>query len=137
MPRVIGVDYGKAYIGIALSDETALIATPYGVLANAKLAKVAAELGKIVSEFSVQKIVVGLPIEMDGKLGPMGQAAKQFAKNIERQLGVQVFLHDERMSTNAVVRAMLDADLSRQKRKEKKDSAAAAYILQGWLEMQK
>jgi len=131
---MLGIDYGKAYIGLALSDETQMIATPYGVLANEKFAAVAHKIKAIQDEFGIEAVVMGLPISMDGSLSPMGQAVKQFAKNLERELGLRVILQDERMSTNAVNRAMLEADLSRQKRKERKDSAAAAYILQGWLD---
>lgn len=136
MPRMLGIDYGKAYIGLALSDETCLIASPYGVLANNKFSLVCAELAKIAEEFEISSAVIGLPISLDGSLGAMGQAVKQFARNLEKELAWKIHLVDERMSTNAVNRAMLEADLSRQKRKERKDSAAAAYILQGWLDMQ-
>jgi putative Holliday junction resolvase len=134
MPRILGIDYGKAYIGLALSDETQMIATPYGVLANDKFAALAQKIRAVVMEFGIETAVLGLPINMDGSTSAMTQAVKQFAKNLERELGLQVILQDERMSTNAVERAMLEADFSRQKRKEKKDSAAAAYILQGWLD---
>jgi putative Holliday junction resolvase len=134
MPRVLGIDYGKAYIGLAISDETQMIATPYGVIANVKFAAVVAQIGSVVKEFGIDTAVLGLPMNMDGSMSAMGQAVKQFAKNLEKELGLQVIMQDERMSTNAVERAMLEADLSRQKRKAKKDSAAAAYILQGWLD---
>ena len=134
MPRMLGIDYGKAYIGLALSDETQMIATPYGVLANEKFAAVAQKIKAIVAEFGIETAVIGLPISMDGSMGALAQAVKQFAQNLEKELGLEVILQDERMSTNAVTRMMLEADMSRQKRKEKKDSAAAAYILQGWLD---
>ena len=131
---MLGIDYGKAYIGLALSDETQMIATPYGVLANEKFAAVAQKIKAIVAEFGIETAVIGLPISMDGSMGALAQAVKQFAQNLEKELGLEVILQDERMSTNAVTRMMLEADMSRQKRKEKKDSAAAAYILQGWLD---
>jgi len=134
MPRVLGVDYGRAYIGLALSDELQMIATPYGVVENEKFAAVAQKFKLIIDEFGIETAVIGLPISMDGTMGALAQAVKQFAQNLEKELKLQIVLQDERMSTNAVTRAMLEADMSRQKRKEKKDSAAAAYILQGWLD---
>lgn len=134
MPRLLGIDYGKAYIGLAISDELQMIATPHSVIANSKFAAVAEQIRQIQGEFGIETAVMGLPINMDGSLSGMGQAVKQFAKNLEKELGLQVILQDERMSTNAVDRAMLEADLSRQKRKANKDSAAAAYILQGYLD---
>ena len=134
MPRILGIDYGKAYIGLALSDELQMIATPYGVLANEKFAALAQNLKLVLDEFAIKQAVLGIPINMDGSVSAMGQAVKQFAKNLEKELGLEVILQDERMSTDAVNRAMLEADLSRAKRKAKKDAAAAAYILQGWLD---
>ena len=132
--RILGIDYGKAFIGIAISDETQMIASPHSVIANEKFAIVAQKIKAIIDEFGIETAVIGLPISMDGSLSPMGQAVKQFSQNLARELKLEIILQDERMSTNAVNRAMLEADLSRQKRKEKKDSAAAAYILQGWLD---
>ena len=134
MPRVLGIDDGRAYIGLALSDELQMIATPYGVLANEKFAVVSLKLKAIIDEFAIETAVIGLPINMDGSMSTLAQSVKQFAQNLEKELKLQIVLQDERMSTNAVTRAMLEADMSRQKRKEKKDSAAAAYILQGWLD---
>lgn len=134
MPRVVGIDYGKAYIGLAISDELQMIASPYGVIANGKFAAVAEQLRAVTDEFGIKQAVLGLPINMDGSTSAMGQAVKQFAKNLEKELGLEVIFQDERMSTDAVERAMLEADLSRAKRKAKKDAAAAAYILQGWLD---
>ena len=134
MPRLLAIDYGKAYIGLALSDELQMIASPYGVVANDKFAGVAKQLGAVTEEFGIETVVVGMPMNMDGSLSSMGQAVKQFAKNLEKELGLEVIFQDERMSTDAVERAMLEADLSRAKRKAKKDAAAAAYILQGYLD---
>lgn len=134
MPRILGIDFGKAYIGLAISDELQMIATPYGVVANDKLDNVVKRLRAVVEEFGIEKSVIGMPINMDGSIGGMGQAVKQFAKNLEKELGLEMIFQDERFSTDAVDRAMLEADLSRAKRKAKKDSAAAAYILQGWLD---
>jgi putative Holliday junction resolvase len=132
--RLLGLDPGRRRIGLALSDVSLLIASPYGVLARGKLAANAAELTAIARREGVGGLVVGLPLELDGRFGPAAQAAKDWAMAIGEATGLPAALWDERLSSAAVGRAMLAADLSRAKRGERVDALAAAYTLQAALD---
>jgi putative Holliday junction resolvase len=132
--RLLGLDLGKKTIGLALSDTSLTIATPMETLARGKFTADAAALEKIVAEQSVGALVIGLPLNMDGSEGPSAQSARAFARNFAARSPLPVALCDERLSTAAVTRTLLEADASRQRRAQLVDKMAAAYILQGALD---
>ena len=131
---LLGLDLGEKTIGLALSDVTRMIATPMETLKRGKFTRDAETLGRIISEHEVGGLVIGLPINMDGTEGPRCQSARQFAANILERMDIEIAFWDERLSTVAVTRTMIEADLSRAKQKEAVDKMAAAYILQGALD---
>lgn len=130
----MGLDLGTKTIGLALSDVSRTIASPMTTLARGKFTKDAEALAKIVKEQGVGGLVIGLPVNMDGSEGPRAQSARAFAGNIEAKLAMPVLLWDERLSTVAVERTLLEADASRRRRDEVIDKMAASYILQGALD---
>ncbi|TNE37410.1 MAG: Holliday junction resolvase RuvX [Alphaproteobacteria bacterium] len=131
---LIGLDLGTKTIGLALSDSSRMIASPDVTLKKAKLAVDLQNLKSAVLDHKVCGIVLGLPRNMDGSEGPRAQATRAFARNIDSPLGLPILLWDERLSTAAVTRTLLDADASRKRRAEVVDKMAAAYILQGALD---
>lgn len=133
--RLLGLDVGEKTIGIALSDVGRMIATPYKTITRGKFSKDAEALASIIKEQKVGGLVIGYPVNMDGSEGPRCQSIRQFARNLEEKIALPVLLFDERMSTMAVTRTMLDADLSRARRAELVDKMAASYILQGVLDI--
>ncbi len=128
--RLLGLDVGTQTIGTALCDAGWTIATPAELIRRTKFSVDRAKLREIIGAQSVRGIVIGLPLNLDGSDSPRTQSTRAFARNID-ELGLPIFLWDERWSTQAVERAMIAADLSRAKRADRVDSAAAAYILQG------
>ncbi len=132
--RLLGLDLGEKTIGIALSDTLLMVATPMQTLKRAKFGADAAKLDIIISEQGVGGLVVGLPLNMDGSDGPSAQSARAFARNWATRRELPVILQDERLSTSAVTRTLIDADASRARRAEVVDKMAAAYILQGALD---
>ena len=132
--RLMGLDVGEKTIGLALSDTGQMIATPSVTLMRSKFRKDVEELKAEIDEHGVKTLVIGLPLNMDGSEGPRCQSTRQFVKNLEPHLALPVLLWDERMSTMAVTRTLLEADMSRQKRAKVVDKMAAAYILQGALD---
>src|SRR5215469_8146786 len=135
--RLMGLDVGEKTIGIAVSDTTFTIATPVETLRRKKFASDAERLAALVAERQVGGFVLGLPINMDGSEGPRCQSVRAFAGNLLKKLDLPLAFWDERLSTAAVTRTMLDADLSRERRAELVDKLAAAYILQGFLDRQR
>ncbi len=131
---LIGLDLGTKTIGIALSDATHTIATPFTTLKKQKLKIDIEALSDIVSKNNIGGLVLGLPRNMDGSDGPRAQSTRAFAKNIVEPLGLPILLWDERLSTAAVTRTLIEADSSRKRRAEVVDKMAAAYILQGALD---
>ena len=132
--RLLGLDLGEKTIGLALSDTLLSIATPMQVLKRGKFAADAAQLDIIISAQGVGGLVVGLPLNMDGSDGPSAQSARAFARNWAARSPLPVILQDERLSTSAVTRTLLEADASRRRRDDVVDKMAAAYILQGVLD---
>lgn len=131
--RLLGLDLGSKTIGVALSDFLCNIATPMEIIRRTKFTKDAERLITIITEQNVGGLVLGLPLNMDGSEGPRCQSTRQFAKNISDKIDIPIILWDERLSTVAVTRTLLEADASRKRRKEVVDKMAAAYILQGAL----
>jgi len=132
--RLFGLDVGEKTIGLAISDPGLAIASPLLTLRRGKFTADAERLGRLVGERGVGGLVVGLPVNMDGSEGPRCQSVRQFVANLLGRLDLPIAFWDERLSTAAVTRAMLDADLSRRRRGEIVDQLAAAYILQGLLD---
>jgi putative Holliday junction resolvase len=132
--RLLGFDVGDKTIGLALSDPTLAIATPLETLRRGKFAADAAKLEAIVGRYGVGGLVLGLPVNMDGSEGPRAQSVRAFAHNLLAKIDLPLAFWDERLSTAAVTRGMIEADLSRARRAELVDKAAAAYILQGLLD---
>lgn len=132
--RLIGLDPGAKTIGLALTDVTLTLASPYGTLTRGRLAATAAELAAIARKEGAGGLVAGLPLGLDGSFGPAAQAAKDFGRALAEAAGLPVAFWDERLSTAAVQRAMIEADLSRAKRAARVDAAAAAYMLQAALD---
>jgi putative Holliday junction resolvase len=132
--RLLGLDLGEKTIGLALSDTLLSVATPMQTLKRGKFGADAAQLDFIISAQGVGGLVVGLPLNMDGSDGPSAQSARAFARNWAAHSPLPVVLQDERLSTSAVTRTLLEADASRRRRGEVVDKMAAAYILQGALD---
>ena len=132
--RLMGLDLGSKTIGVAVSDVSRTIATARTTLRRTKLTRDIETLRTLIADEGIGGIVVGLPVNMDGSEGPRAQSARDTAARLAEGLALPVALWDERWSTVAAERAMLDADLSRRKRARKVDRVAAAYILQGALD---
>lgn len=132
--RLLGLDLGSKTIGLALSDVSRTVATPFETLRRAKFTADATALLAIVDRQEVGGLVLGLPVEMDGSEGPRCQSTRSFVSNLLNLRDLPIVLWDERLSTVAVTRTLLDADSSRRRRAEVVDKMAAAYILQGLLD---
>jgi putative Holliday junction resolvase len=132
--RLLGIDLGEKTIGLALSDVGRSIATPLETIRRTKFTPDAERIRALVSRFEVGGIVIGLPLNMDGSEGPRVQATRAFVRNLKPILDLPIVFWDERLSTAAVTRALLDADASRARRGQVVDKMAAAYILQGVLD---
>ena len=128
--RLLGLDVGTRTIGIALCDAGWTIATAAELLRRTKFAKDLEALKALIAAQHATGIVIGLPLNMDGSESPRTQSTRAFARNLE-SLGLPILLWDERWSTQAVTRTLIDADASRARRAELVDKMAAAYILQG------
>ena len=132
--RLLGLDLGSKTIGLALSDVLRSIATPFDTIRRGKFAADAKILLAIVDKQGVGGLVIGLPLEMDGREGPRCQSVRQFAANLLAVRDLPVVFWDERLSTAAVTRTLIEADTTRKRRAEVVDKMAAAYILQGFLD---
>ena len=132
--RLLGLDLGEKTIGLALSDTLLMVATPMETLKRGKFTADAVRLDTIIMAQGVGGLVVGLPLNMDGSDGPSAQSARAFARNFAARSPLAVVLVDERMSTMAVTRTLIEADASRLRRAAVVDKMAAAYILQGALD---
>lgn len=133
--RLLGIDLGTKTIGLALSDVTRMVATPVETLAKGKFSKDAEKIIQLIEREEIGGIVFGLPLEMDGTLGKRSQSTKAFAYNLNQLIEIPMFMWDERLSTSAIERVLIgDVDMTRKRRKEVVDKAAAAYILQGALD---
>ena len=128
--RLLGLDLGEKTIGLALSDRLLTVATPMQTLKRGKFAADAARLDVIISEQGVGGLVVGLPLNMDGSDGPSAQSARAFGRNWAGHSPLPLMFQDERLSTSAITRTLIEADTSRKRREEVVDKMAAAYILQ-------
>jgi putative Holliday junction resolvase len=131
---LLGIDPGSKTFGIAVSDSTRLIASPVETIKRKKFTKDATRMFDIFDERECVAMVIGYPVNMDGSEGPRTQSVKDFATNLLGIRDIPILFWDERLSTAAVTRTLLEADTSRAKRAESVDKLAAAYLLQGLLD---
>lgn len=133
--RVLGLDVGTKTVGVALSDEFGWTAQGLTTLKinEEKNEFGFDEIGQLIKEYQVETVVIGLPKNMNGTIGPRAEASKQYASEIENKFTVPTVLWDERLTTIAAERVLLEADVSRKKRKKVIDKMAAVMILQGYL----
>jgi len=133
--RILGIDYGTKRVGIAVSDESEFLASPRETMLRSKsLDADLARLKTLIDEEGIALVVVGLPINMDGTHGPMAEEAEAFASKLQDVSGLQVEFYDERLTSAEAERVLIEADVSRSKRKDLRDSLAATLILQGFLD---
>jgi putative holliday junction resolvase len=134
--RVLGLDVGTKTVGVALSDEFGWTAQGLTTLKINEEKSVFGfeEIGQLIKEYQVDTVVIGLPKNMNGTIGPRAEASMQYAREIESKYAVPTVLWDERLSTIAAERVLLEADVSRKKRKKVIDKMAAVMILQGYLD---
>ena len=132
---VLGIDYGSKRMGLAVSDLSCTIATPYKILYRREISADMAELRKIMAEKEIGAVVMGLPLQMNGEEGEIAAEVRKFAAILEENFKFPVLLWDERLSSSAMQNFLIkEADLSRKKRAKVLDASAAAYILQGALD---
>ena len=132
--RLLGLDVGSKTVGMALSDVTRSIATPFDTIRRTKFTADAKTIGEVIESNQVGALVIGLPLNLDGSEGPRAQSTRAFARHLAAYIGVPMMFWDERLSTAAVERHLIEADASRKRRAEVIDRMAAAYILQGALD---
>ncbi len=132
--RLLGLDVGSKTVGLALSDVTRSIATPYETIRRTKFTADAKAITAITAKEGVGALVIGMPFNFDGSEGPRAQSTRAFARNLAAHVDLPMIFWDERLSTAAVERHLIEADASRKRRAEVIDRMAAAYILQGALD---
>jgi putative Holliday junction resolvase len=132
--KLLGLDLGTKTIGVAVSDGMRYSATPLETIARTKFTKDAERLKALIAENQAVGIVLGLPLNMDGSEGPRAQSTRAFARNLSKLVDIPIAFWDERLSTSAVTRTLIEADVRRDRRAEVVDKLAASYILQGALE---
>jgi len=131
---LMGLDLGTKTIGVAISDRLQTVATPRETIKRKKFGIDADAIDRLIADNQIAGIVLGLPMNMDGSEGPRAQSTRAFARNLTARIAVPIFFWDERLSTVAAERALLEADMSRKKRADVIDNVAASYILQGVLD---
>ena len=132
--RLLGLDVGTKTIGMALSDVTRSVATPFDTIRRTKFTADAKTIREVVEKNQVGALVIGFPLNLDGSEGPRAQSTRAFARNLAAHVMVPMVFWDERLSTAAVERHLIEADASRKRRAEVIDRMAASYILQGALD---
>lgn len=129
--RLLGLDVGEKRIGVAVTDPTGIFAQPLSTIQRG--VDDIKKIQELVKEYEITEVVVGLPVNMNGSLGPGAEKVKEFARELEAVLAVPLVFEDERLTTSMAERMMIDADVSRKKRKTSVDKIAAAIILEGRL----
>ena len=132
--KLLGLDLGTKTIGIATSDGMRYSATPLETIARTKFTADAERLKTLITQNAAVGIVLGLPLNMDGSEGPRAQSTRAFARNLAKLVDIPIAFWDERLSTSAVTRTLIEADIRRNKRAQVVDKLAASYILQGALD---
>lgn len=131
---ILCLDLGKKRIGLAISDINQKIASPYDVIKEKKFSEILIILKNLIKKFDIGSIIIGDPINMDGSLGPKSQSSRSFITNISKDIDIPILLWDERLSTIAAEKSLIEADISRKKRGEVIDKIAANIILQSFLD---
>lgn len=132
--KIMGLDLGTKTIGVAISDGMRYSATPLETIKRTKFTADAIRLDELIAQNAVVAIILGLPLNMDGSEGPRVQSTRAFARSLAQRITLPIAFWDERLSTSAVTRMMIEADLRRDRRAEVVDKLAASYILQGALD---
>jgi len=135
--RILAVDYGEKRIGLAISDELGITASPLMTLVRRSDEETVRQIAQLASKLRVAQIVVGLPRRTDTQEGEMERKVKAFAEKLRQAVSVPVVLFDERFTTRIAEQVLLEADLSRRKRKQVRDRLAAVILLQSFLEAQR
>jgi putative holliday junction resolvase len=133
--RFLGLDIGEVRIGVAVSDELGMIASPVAMIP--RKSDVAAELRKLIAKYGPARLIVGLPVGLSGREGPQAQATREFAEVLAVNVGLPLEYYDERMSSSIAEAALISQGTRREKRKQNIDAMAAAVILQGYLDNQR
>lgn len=132
--RLMGLDVGDKTIGVAVSDLLGLTAQGVETIMRTSNKIAINRIRELISEKDVKKIVVGLPKNMNGSLGPQGEKVSSFVKKLEKKVDIEIVYQDERLTTVAAEKMLVSADVSRKKRKKVIDKVAAVYILQGYMD---
>lgn len=132
--RILGLDLGTKTIGVAVSDGMRYSASPLETIKRTKFTQDANRLDELIAQNNIVAIILGLPLNMDGSEGPRVQSTRAFARSLAQRITLPIAFWDERLSTSAVTRMMIEADLRRDRRAEVVDKLAASYILQGALD---
>lgn len=132
--RIIGLDYGDSRIGVAVSDSLGLTAQPVCALSEKTWTKQLEKLGAIVEEYGAEGFVIGMPKNMNGTIGPRGEITRKFAAVLAEKFGLPVTEWDERLTSSAAHRALLEGNVHGEKKKGKVDMLSAVFILQGYLD---
>jgi putative Holliday junction resolvase len=133
-PRIMGVDCGEKRVGLALSDPLGITAQPLSYIERKTDAQVAGEIEELIKIYEVERLVVGLPLSMSGGDTPQTKRVRRFISRLRKMLDIKVEALDERLSTAEAERALIDMDVRRDRRKERRDIVAAQLILQGYLD---
>ena len=132
--RIIGIDYGDARVGVAVCDPLGITAQGVGTVKNKGTEKLLSELGKIISEYSPEKIVIGMPKNMDGSLGFRADATKEFAESLKTIFNGEIVFWDERLTTVGASRYLNETNTVKDARKKVIDTLSACLILEGYMQ---
>ncbi len=135
--KILAIDYGDARIGLAMSDESETLASPIGTYLSQSMRKDIDYIAQLAKEKQVGRIVLGLPINMDGSLGPRADKTKSFGSVLERVSEIPVVYKDERLTTVSAEKTLIECNMRREKRKQVIDTLSAQIILQSYLDAQK
>ncbi len=137
MGRILAIDYGEKRIGLALSDPMKITAQPFSVINVISFKRAANDIAKIVDERDIEEIIIGMPYKADGGEGEMALKVRDFASLLEKRVKVPIKFIDERMTTKAVDRVLIEGGIRKEKRRGIRDKLAATYLLEGYLESRK
>ncbi|MDA3798274.1 MAG: Holliday junction resolvase RuvX [Kiritimatiellae bacterium] len=132
--KLLGIDYGIRRLGIAISDPLGMLATPFRTVNTFSDEQSLQEICNLIEETKAEKLVIGLPLNMDGTEGPMVLKVREFIEKLKLKTDLPIEFSDERLSSSLVERTLIEADMSREKRKNVRDKLAAQVILQGYID---
>ncbi len=136
MPRILGLDYGDRHLGFALSDPDGTIAFPHTTAHVRDEDQAVSQIARVCAESKAQRLVIGLPLNMDGTQGPRAQATHRIVERLARRIGIPISTWDERLTTRTAEAALIEAGASRKRRKQVVDKLAAQILLQAYLDAQ-